>query len=285
MDREFPPLDTSDRKREFNLYSDQERASVVYHFLTDGMPTREMDRLLLHVDNSHGYQSFGIYRFLGLRKEHQGFFRNWQLADIIAFFHSRCSDPDLCLVFYYFLDYLDSSSFSQTDLSLIDDARVQFPEADLKDQSWIRNVWVADSSDIDKRLLDLPDTDGRQGTVTVRRQTVHYSSSTVKESIKSLYDYRCQVCGDTILKTGWNSTLGRVDSWRFMSSDVHHILPLSKKGPDLKSNMLCLCPSCHRKFHSGEFRLKEKASSLLVSDELLGKVSPLLSQRHNIVLY
>ncbi len=76
----------------------------------------------------------------------------------------------------------------------------------------------------------------------------------------------------------------RCDSWRYLSADVHHILPLSEGGPDVKSNMVCLCPTCHRKFHSGEYRLKEKNDTIFVRDELLGKnMTPNLL--HDIILY
>ena len=33
--------------------------------------------------------------------------------------------------------------------------------------------------------------------------------------------------------------------------EVHHVVPLSKEGPDSLDNVLALCPNCHRKAHFG----------------------------------
>ena len=288
----FPPLNFSHRIREFNCYSEKQRAAVVYHWLVTGMATRKMDEQILGMNkSSKGYQSHGIYRYLGLDRTHQGFFREWQISDIVSYFHQLCRDPDYCIIFYYILDYLDQSSFSERDNLLIAETKEQQPEESLKDQTWIRNTWIGHASllkrDINKRLLELPDVPyGTEGKVIIKHggKTEYYSNTTVKETIKNLYDFHCQICGDVILKTGWQDNMGRVDSWRYLSADVHHILPLSKKGPDLKSNMLCLCPTCHRKFHSGEFQIKQNKNNFYVRDELLAR-NLNLQMLHNIILY
>lgn len=31
--------------------------------------------------------------------------------------------------------------------------------------------------------------------------------------------------------------------------EAHHIVPLAEDGPDELSNMVALCPNCHRKMH------------------------------------
>ena len=100
--------------------------------------------------------------------------------------------------------------------------------------------------------------------------SVYVRSCDVRESIKSLYDYHCQVCGNVILKTGWEASQERKESWKYLSADLHHIHPLSKGGPDIKANAVCLCPTCHRKFHSGEFRLKQDGNKIACIDEMLG---------------
>ena len=175
-------------------------------------------------------------------------------------------------------------------LALITETKNHQPEESLKDQTWIRNTWIGHGSnnekDINVRLLELPDIhDGCVGKVSVtKNRTEYYSNTTVKETIKNLYDFHCQICGDVILKTGWKPDMKRTDSWRYLSADVHHILPLPDGGPDLKSNMMCLCPTCHRKFHSGEYRMRQKNDAIFVRDELLGKnLNPNLL--HGIILY
>ena len=56
--------------------------------------------------------------------------------------------------------------------------------------------------------------------------------------VKQLHDYTCQICGTHIqTKTG-------------PYAEAAHIRPLGRPhdGPDVTSNILCLCPNCHVKF-------------------------------------
>lgn len=144
----FPPLKFSNRAREFNCYTEEQRAAVVYHWLVSGMPTREMDEKLLGIGSkedgyqSHGYQSHGIYRYLGLGREHQGFFKGWAVSDIIAYFHQLNMDPDYCVIFYYLLDYLDLRNLTKADQCVVEATQAYQPADSLKNQTWIRNTWV-----------------------------------------------------------------------------------------------------------------------------------------------
>lgn len=52
--------------------------------------------------------------------------------------------------------------------------------------------------------------------------------------LKHLYEYNCQVCGDQRKRH-------RVQPY----AEGHHIRPLSHSGPDIKENMLVLCPNHH----------------------------------------
>lgn len=68
------------------------------------MTTREMDVRILSQDYaSKGYQSFGIYRYLGLNGSHQGFSSGWKNHEIITYMHGFCADPRFCLIFHYLL--------------------------------------------------------------------------------------------------------------------------------------------------------------------------------------
>lgn len=290
MQTPFPPLNYErTRAREFNYYDDNERSSVIYHWLVYGTSTREMDVKILGLnESSKGYQSHGIYRYLGLDRCHQGFFRGWSIADIVEYFHPLCIDPQLCAIFYYLYDYLTSHSLYADTPSVLE-IKGNFPEEETKGQLWIDRVWMAQYNEhelLDTHLLSLPDIrdDGR-GMVVTRGGDVYYSSAAVKSTVKNIYDFHCQVCGDVILRKGWRECLGRTASWKYLSADIHHILPLSKGGPDRRDNMICLCPTCHRKFHSGEFRLVGQTDSLTLSDELLGLKKPLYNLKHRIVIY
>ncbi len=39
-------------------------------------------------------------------------------------------------------------------------------------------------------------------------------------------------------------------SWNEAARDVHHIIPIKNNGTDDLSNLISLCPNCHRKTHS-----------------------------------
>lgn len=285
---DFPPLVFTDRCREFNDYDDSERAAVVYGWLVDGKTTRALDTECLGLDGtaSHGYQSFGILHYLGLGGPHQGLFRNISKLDMMLFLQEKAMDPHFCLIYHYLHDYFEfHGTLEEIPLPPADDSI--YPEDDLKGQTWITSTLVKDAErktpeGIDMLLKELPDKSHR---IVIRNRSICYSSREVKAAVKSLYDYKCQCCGDTIYRRGWQNTLSREEQWLHMSADVHHIRPLSQGGPDLKSNMVCLCPNCHRKFHSGQFRLLSKGSTLTVRDELFAKSEYPLNTKHGIVLY
>lgn len=283
----IPPLDfTNSRPREFNEFSDEQRECVVYGWIVEGKSTRQLDSEFLCPGKDYrGYKSMGILHYLGLRREHQGIFKGVPIVDVLASLMQYATDPNYCMIFYYIRDYvakhgtvigIDESSISNT-----------FPKDSLKDQSWIKNTWTKSysSNRIDNRLMELPDdNESDDKTVKCKDVTYHYSSKTIKESLKCLYDFRCQICGDVILRTGWNNGLSRVNQWIYLNADVHHILPLSKHGPDKRANMLCLCPTCHRKFHTGEFELKEVNNKITCIDQLLGH-KKVVNQKHQIILF
>jgi 5-methylcytosine-specific restriction enzyme A len=44
--------------------------------------------------------------------------------------------------------------------------------------------------------------------------------------------------------------------------EVHHVISLSKNGKDSSSNVIALCPNCHRKFHYGSLNSDESKKVL-----------------------
>ena len=84
---------------------------------------------------------------------------------------------------------------------------------------------------------------------------VHLSNPILKEDIKQLYSYKCQICSIQIKYKGWIPGLTKNQEYYFLSADAHHIVALSDKGKDDPSNLICVCPNCHRKLHTGELEI------------------------------
>lgn len=96
------------------------------------------------------------------------------------------------------------------------------------------------------RAVDIEDPNQpervRQETYRILRDTA--LARTVKESHK----YRCQICGET-LRVG--------DSTPY--AEAHHIVPLGTphNGPDIRGNILCVCPNDHVLLDYGAIWLDE----------------------------
>lgn len=74
------------------------------------------------------------------------------------------------------------------------------------------------------------------------------STRTVSKILKRSKNTACSMCG-------WNET----------SLDIHHIKPKAKGGSDDHSNLIIVCPNCHRKAHEGKYSIEElKQKCLLV---------------------
>lgn len=67
-------------------------------------------------------------------------------------------------------------------------------------------------------------------------------------TIKSLYDNRCQICGNVIRFDNGSSY-----------SECHHIKPLGSphNGPDVEDNIICLCPNHHALLDYGGVKLDQ----------------------------
>lgn len=66
-------------------------------------------------------------------------------------------------------------------------------------------------------------------------------------SVKELYEYRCQVCGE------------RLEGPAGPYAEGAHIMPIGEphNGPDTRSNILCLCPNHHALFDLGAFTVAQ----------------------------
>ena len=95
------------------------------------------------------------------------------------------------------------------------------------------------ASSISELATELPD--GSQTTrrrETIREEVIR-DESLVRE-IKSMYDDRCQICGEKRRQEEKNGY-----------SEVHHLMPLGNDGPDISENVVVVCPNHHVDFENG----------------------------------
>lgn len=283
----FPPLKPSERSREFVQYTDNQKSTIVYLWLFTSYTHREIDELCLNLNSviSHGYQAMGVLHFLGLVKAHHSFFLGCHLNDALAYLFPMTKDnPQMMLIYCYLRDYgLDQHQVNESDV----EKGYAYNTGSLQAYYWTDKILlnqITNNNKINNKLLLMQtQADADKHELHIGNRTYYYSSPTLKATLKYLYDFRCTVCGSTIYHFGWNSKMTRKNQWRYLSADVHHILPLSKGGPDSFENMICLCPNCHRRFHTGEFELKEIGKKLICKDQVLGDSSEIMTY-HSIHL-
>ena len=83
----------------------------------------------------------------------------------------------------------------------------------------------------------------------------------LSKKIKSLYDNKCQICGNQLQLNGKSY------------SEAHHIKPLGKfNGPDKFDNLIVVCPNCHVKLDYGAIKIemdKIKEKKHLIAQEYI----------------
>ncbi len=263
----FPPLQPTGRGREFNQYSLSNHREVVYHYLFTGLSHRALDREILGLDPaySRGYQSWSILHFLGLWDSHKHFFEGCPIDDALATLKPYIHEEAYLLVYSYLLDMVQKFS---------EDRQADYGVAELDAKYWVSQFLkdVDDRRQIESRLDFVP-TSSQE--FRYRSGNYYVSSPTLKEVLKCRYDFYCQVCHTRIYRPKWVQTLPIKEQWKHLNADVHHIQSLAKGGSDLMENMLCLCPNCHRRFHTQEHILEKRQGHLFTFNQISQEHAPL----------
>lgn len=105
-----------------------------------------------------------------------------------------------------------------------------------------------------KEPTDEYDAPGRKPS-TVNRIVRNYQKA---KNVKSWHNYKCQVCGVAI-----ETSAG-------LYAEAAHIKPLGEphNGPDIESNLLCLCPNHHVMFDNGGFAISDNLELIGIEGKL-----------------
>jgi putative restriction endonuclease len=98
-------------------------------------------------------------------------------------------------------------------------------------------------------------TEARRVQTTVQRIV---RDTKIAKRVKQLHKYKCQVCGIAL-----ETSAG-------LYAEAAHIKPLGQphNGPDVESNILCLCPNHHVLFDNGGFTIADDLSLIGIEGEL-----------------
>jgi len=111
-----------------------------------------------------------------------------------------------------------------------------------------------------------------EGRVPQRTETPagrYDSDAALRDLLKQLYEWRCQICGLSIPKQdgGYHIT-------------HHHIHPRAEGGPHTMDNIIIVCPNHHAILEHGKNSYVDKESKKVF---LLGEETPLLLDKHLFV--
>ena len=120
---------------------------------------------------------------------------------------------------------------------------------------------VSTMSELDFETFE-PREDKSAGIKQVTRlQKVRQLDHSIGDSLKLLYDYRCQMTGE---KEG--------DEYNALVVEVHHIIPFTESMNNDTSNIIILSPSYHRIIHKAKPVFDRPSLSFHFSNGLVEKV-------------
>ncbi|WP_136799681.1 HNH endonuclease signature motif containing protein [Desulfosediminicola ganghwensis] len=143
---------------------------------------------------------------------------------------------------------------------------------------------ILTDNDIDRiRRERLKEFDQNQigGRQEISNRSVNKSDPILKEDIKQLYRYKCQICSEQIRKVGWAEGLTKQQEFEYLSADAHHVVPLEDHGLDTPGNIICVCPNCHRRLHTWEMIIEFVSGEPVCRNQITGELmSMVVDQDH-----
>jgi 5-methylcytosine-specific restriction protein A len=221
----LPTLKSSGRRREYDKYGLLERSRVVYAWLFEGKTHRQLDDLVLGLNQyeSKGFQSMGILHFIGLRGDSRGIYQGVTRAKVSDACRSEAG-------YRLLLEHLEDDKLQEVGYSSLIESEMRALEL-ARERLQVERLNRIESC---------------RGKLPERIRVISYSFKRNPDVVaEALYraNGHCESCNQPapFLRTKDNSPY----------LEVHHIVPLADGGDDTLENVVAICPNCHRRYHFG----------------------------------
>ena len=251
----LPKLKKSNRRREYDLYSDKIRDAVVYNYLFGALTHRELDEKIMKLDETiTGYQSMNILHFLGLTVEFKGIFSGYSIETAISELKSSSSDNYIeiinCLTRYF--------NINQEDFDAKEDHNLINRVNEILDKN-------EEGTPFKHKGIKKP----KDNPVIVNGKKVFSRDRNTALNALSYANYACEVdqSHPTFIRKSTDCAY----------TEPHHLIPLAFSDDfdaslDVEENIVSLCSNCHNHLHYGR-DIDEMLSSLYEQrKELLEKI-------------
>ena len=216
---EIPDIKIKYREREFNAYSFEERVAVVKAYLFDNLSTKNIDTIILNLNNpddegwkkdSRGWQSWAILNHLGLGK-FRGIFQGMSIEEAIIELKSK-----------------NNPSYDEL-ISILESDSINY--------------------ELVKKDIELETAEEytvlKEGQKKQIFTTLYERNPKLRKQAVQIHGTTCMACGfnfkDVYGERGTNYI------------EVHHVQPLSQINEeseiDPSTDLVVLCANCHRMIH------------------------------------
>ena len=153
-------------------------------------------------------------------------------------------------------EYQDFFALSTTDLPnvFVADCITTTIKAEIKNE-------ISKQSELDFETLEFREDKNASIKEITRIQKVRLLDRSIGDSLKQLYNYRCQMSGEQI-----------GEPYGAMVVEAHHIIPFTESMNNDSSNIIILSPSYHRIIHRAKPEFDRQKLAFIFPNGLIDKV-------------
>jgi predicted HNH restriction endonuclease len=153
-------------------------------------------------------------------------------------------------------EYQEFLALSTTDLPnvFVADCITTAIKAEVKNE-------ISKQSELDFETLEFREDKNASIKEITRLQKVRQLDRSIGDSLKQLYDYRCQMSGEQI-----------GEPYGAMVVEAHHIIPFTESMNNDTSNIIILSPNYHRIIHKTKAEFDKERLAFIFPNGLIDKV-------------